>query len=97
MRIELHIERLVVDGLPFTAVDGQRLGAAVEASLGRALGAGDAADYTSVTEAVRRTTVHLMGNPTIAAAGSRIGAAIGDALRTPGPTSVDHGHPASGR
>ncbi|MGK9169296.1 hypothetical protein KXR53_23480 [Inquilinus limosus] len=40
MRIELHIERLVLDGLPVTAAEGPRVRAAVEAELARLLAAG---------------------------------------------------------
>lgn len=37
MRIALHIERLVLDGLPATGADGASLRAAVEAELARLL------------------------------------------------------------
>jgi hypothetical protein len=35
MRIEVHIERLVLDGLPVTTADGPRVRAAVESELAR--------------------------------------------------------------
>jgi hypothetical protein len=40
MRIDVHIERLVLDGLPVTSADGPRVRAAVEAELARLLAAG---------------------------------------------------------
>jgi len=40
MRIKLHIERLVLDGLPASGADGPRLRAAVEAELARLLATG---------------------------------------------------------
>jgi hypothetical protein len=40
MRIELHIERLVLDGLPVTTAEGPRVRAAVESELARLLAAG---------------------------------------------------------
>lgn len=38
MNINLHIERLVVDGLPYASSDGEALGAALRAELVRLLG-----------------------------------------------------------
>jgi hypothetical protein len=40
MKIEVHIERLVLDGLPVTSAEGPRLRAAVEGELARMLAAG---------------------------------------------------------
>jgi len=40
MSIRLHIERLVLDGLPVTAADAPRVKAALEAELTRLLAAG---------------------------------------------------------
>jgi hypothetical protein len=40
MRIEVHIERLVLDGLPVSSADGPRVRAAVESELARLLVAG---------------------------------------------------------
>jgi hypothetical protein len=40
MRIAVHIERLVLDGLPVTAAEGPRVRAAVEGELARMLAAG---------------------------------------------------------
>ena len=39
MKIQVHIERLVLEGLPVTSRDGSRVQAAVEAELGRLFGA----------------------------------------------------------
>jgi hypothetical protein len=39
MRIDVHIERLVLEGLPVTSVDGPRVRAAMEGEIGRLLGA----------------------------------------------------------
>jgi hypothetical protein len=44
MNIQLHIERLVLDGLPIGAHDGRLVQAAVEAELSRLLAAGIAPD-----------------------------------------------------
>ncbi len=40
MKIEVHIERLVLEGLPVTAAEGPRVRAALAAELGRMLAAG---------------------------------------------------------
>jgi hypothetical protein len=40
MTIEVHIERLVLEGLPVTSADGPRIRAAVEGELSRLLAAG---------------------------------------------------------
>jgi len=40
MNINLHIERLVVDGLPYTSSEGEALGEALQAELARLLGQG---------------------------------------------------------
>ena len=40
MNIRLHIERLVLDGLPMTAAQAPRVKAALEAELGRLLSGG---------------------------------------------------------
>jgi hypothetical protein len=40
MNIRLHIERLVLDGLPVTSAQGPRVKAAIEAELGRLLSEG---------------------------------------------------------
>jgi hypothetical protein len=44
MRIDLHIERLVLDGLPLTGAEGARVGRAVERELARLLAKPRAAD-----------------------------------------------------
>jgi hypothetical protein len=41
MRIDVHIERLVLEGLPVTSADGPRVRAAVEAELARLLATGE--------------------------------------------------------
>lgn len=40
MNVNLHIERLVLDGLPYTASEGEALGLALQAELARLLGQG---------------------------------------------------------
>lgn len=40
MNINLYIERLVLDGLPYTASEGEALGVALQAELARLLGQG---------------------------------------------------------
>ena len=37
MRINVHIERLILDGLPVTSLQGPEVGAAVETELARLL------------------------------------------------------------
>ena len=44
MKIEVHIERLILDGLPVTAAESGPLHAAVSAELARRLAAGGLAD-----------------------------------------------------
>jgi hypothetical protein len=51
MKINLHIDRLVLDGLPVTDGDGARVRAAVVAELARLLAGGGLAPSTSLAEA----------------------------------------------
>jgi hypothetical protein len=41
MRIDVHIERLVLDGLPVTTAEGPHIRAALEGELARLLASGD--------------------------------------------------------
>lgn len=45
MKIEIHIERLVLDGLPITSAQGMRVRRAVERELGRLFQDGAMAPY----------------------------------------------------
>ena len=59
MRIELHIERLVVEGLGLTSTDRGALGAAVEAELAAALAGAGHSSLAPAADAARRTSVAL--------------------------------------
>jgi hypothetical protein len=54
MKIEIHIERLVLDGLPVTSAQGTRLRRAVERELSRLLQNGAIAPYLAGSEALPR-------------------------------------------
>ena len=80
MRIELHIERLVVEGLPLADGDASRLREAVEAELTRALLGADPTAFAASAEAGRRTSVSLPRDPRPRDVGTGIGAALGRAI-----------------
>jgi hypothetical protein len=90
--ISVHVDHLLLEGLPVAADDGERVGAAVRAGLARLLAA-DAAPPQPPAAGPAGT-----GSPTVAAAGdpARIGEAIAHALhqRLQGPRAADR--PAGG-
>jgi hypothetical protein len=100
MKIELHIERLVLDDLPVTSAEGPRVRAAVESELARLLAAGSV-----IRELISGGAVPRVDAPRISigprerpdaigrAVARSVHAGIGNtAIRTPGaPDGHDRG------
>jgi hypothetical protein len=91
MKISVHIERLVLEGLPVSSAQGARLGAAVERELARLVAAGGLAG-TGPGGAVARAdagTIRLRPRDNADAIGRKIALAayrgIGGAGSGPGP------------
>ena len=80
MRIELHIERVVLRGLPNGAAHPDHLRAALEASLARSLANVEPGQLRPSIDAVRHTRVSLPNQPTSRATGTVLGSAIGNSL-----------------
>lgn len=79
MRIELHIERLVLDGLPLTRADGALVQAAVEAELARLLaegGLGPGLLAGVALPSLRVDAVQLAAGSSPAQIGQQIGRAV---------------------
>jgi hypothetical protein len=79
MNVHLHIEQLVLEGLPVGAGDGGAIGAAVETELTRLLAAGVLGlDLRSggSRPSVSAESIHLSGNDTPGSVGRQIGRAI---------------------
>ena len=79
MNIQLHIERLILDGVPLGAGEGPRLQAAVEIELGRLLGErGMANGLVSdvAVDSVRGGAVQLGPNVGSAALGKQVAQAV---------------------
>ena len=81
MRIELHIGRLVLDGLPSALTRSDQLVAALEASLRDELRTVSPDRLDPTAETVRRTSVALPHEPRPDVAGTTLGAAIASTLR----------------
>ena len=84
MTIRLHIERLVLDGLPLEAAHGPAVQAAVEAELRRLLAEGGLAPDLRQGGALayaRGADLHLSPTPVPDALGRQIGTAIHQSLR----------------
>jgi len=84
MNIHVHIENLILDGLPLEAAHGPAVQAAVEAELTRLLGVGSL--ETSLRPGGARPSVpseeiHLARHDTPAILGRQIGGAIYQSLR----------------
>jgi hypothetical protein len=77
VNVYVHIDRLVLDGLPLTRRDRERVHAGVEAELARLLVGGD---WPSAGSAVRRVATPMMAPPSGAPVG-RWGAAIATSVR----------------
>ena len=83
MNINLHIERLVLDGLPITRGDGPFVQAAVEAELTRLLTEGGlSSDFLSggALASVRANSIHLEKESSPVALGQQIAESLGKAL-----------------
>jgi hypothetical protein len=79
MNIRLHIERLVLDGLPVGAHDGHLVQAAVEAELSRLLAAGLAPDVFGqgfAVPGVRSELVQLHNGATPQDIGTQVAQAV---------------------
>jgi hypothetical protein len=67
MNIRLHIERLVLDGLPVTRAEAPRVKAAMEAELGRLLSEGGVSSELAAggaTPSVNAADIHVSPAPT---------------------------------
>ena len=79
MSIQVHIERLILDGLPLEAAHGPAVHAAIEAELTRLLaerGLGAGFRQGGALAAVRGVDVHLPSAPRPELVGQQVGAAI---------------------
>jgi hypothetical protein len=79
MNINLHIDHLVLDGLPLEEGQGGAIQAAVEAELARLLASGDLASALRMGGArasVAGGDIQLTGNHSPAALGRQIGRAV---------------------
>lgn len=85
MTIHVHIERLVLDGLPVTRLQGPQVRAAVEAELARRLVAGDLAPGLAqggAVPSVRAPSITLNAGAGPHALGRQIATAIHGGLGT---------------
>jgi len=90
MNINVHIERLILDGLPVATAQGPLVQAAVESEISRLLGAdGLSASLRAggALPSVAGGTIQLSGNPGPVDLGKQIAAAVSAALgrRRPEP------------
>ncbi|MGN6813309.1 MAG: hypothetical protein ACTHMP_20775 [Thermomicrobiales bacterium] len=79
MNVRIHIERLVLEGVPVTHAQGSALRAAVEAELTRLLAAGDLAPGLQAGGALRRVVapaIALPGDPAPEYLGRQIARAV---------------------
>jgi hypothetical protein len=82
MTVRLHIERLVVDGLPYQRADMAGLQEALEAALGARLAEAGAGDWTSAAIAsLRLGTIGLRAADGPGEIGESIGRSLSHALR----------------
>ena len=84
MNIELHIEHLVLDGLPLAPTDGAAVQQAIQAELTRLLtesGLASALEQGGELSGLRTPDMRLPANPAPDAMGRGIGAAIHKGLR----------------
>ena len=83
MNIRVHIERLVLDGLPISRHDGPSVQAAVEAELGRLLAAGKLSPELRAGGAlasVRANSIKVKKNSTPVTLGQQIAGSLGESL-----------------
>jgi hypothetical protein len=79
MRINVHIERLVLDGLPVSRLQGPMVRAAVEGELSRLLSAGGLShefQYGGAVPAVRGGNLRLSGDRHPGKLGQQIAGAV---------------------
>ena len=78
MNVHLHIEQLVLEGLPVAAGDGGAIGAAVETELTRLLAGGISGPGLrgGARDAVAGADVQLTGDDTPLSVGRQIGRAV---------------------
>jgi len=84
VNIHLHIERLVLDGLPIGAHQGRLVQAAMEAELSRLLAAGAAPDsfgHGFAVPSVRTDPVQLRGDATPRDIGAQVAQAVHGGIR----------------
>ena len=87
MNLSLHIERLVLDGLPVTAGHGASLQAAVEAELGRLLASGLLAPAASSAQAcVTGGEIQIRPEVSARELGGEIGRSVFASLTSSGVT-----------
>lgn len=81
MNIDLHIERLILDGLPAAITQGDAIGAAVEAELARLFTSeGLAATDSRAAPRLPAAYIHLISKSNSASLGEQIGGAVYDVL-----------------
>ena len=83
MNINLHIERLVLDGLPISRRDGSAVQAAVEVELTRLLAVGGLSPSFlpgGALPSVRANSIQVGNESTPVTLGQQIGASLGRAL-----------------
>jgi hypothetical protein len=81
MRVEVHIERLVLQGLPVASADLGRMRAALEASLADLLlGLGPGALARAPSEPTRQVGITLPHHPGPAQVGAGVAGAVGAAI-----------------
>ena len=84
MNINLHIERLILDGLPISRRDGSAVQAAVEAELTRLLSEGGLSpDLLSgaALPSIKANAINVEKESSPAALGQQIASSLGSALR----------------
>lgn len=86
MKINLHIERLVLDGLPLSSVEGPQLRRAVQAELSRLLTSGGLSQELRSGGAVPHISagvVHVARNNSPGKLGTQIARALHQGIGTP--------------
>jgi hypothetical protein len=96
MNIQLHIERLVLDGMPLTATEGAAVQAALESDLARLLSSGNLRGLTGVAlENLSGGEIQIASGSKPARAGNQIAHAVYSSLAS--ITASQHGTQNAGR
>jgi len=90
MSVHLHIERLVLDGLPLRASDALRVRMALEAELAQLVASGALPHKGYAIDRVRATPMKLGGKQDAVGIGRAIAASVHSALQ-PAPTRASKG------